>query len=150
MIYGNIMQVEALGYLEKKVRDCLIYAKEHDLKAMETGSYELDGKNSFFNLCEYTTTVPEERVWEAHREYLDIHMMVKGREQMDVSFTERMEEKSFEKEKDLLLLEGKADGHIVLQEGDFLVCYPQDAHRTAIQVEEPEEIKKVIFKVKIS
>ena len=38
---------------------------------------------------------------------------------------------------------------VILREGDFLICYPSDGHRTAVQVGEPETIKKAIFKVKI-
>ena len=35
------------------------------------------------------------------------------------------------------------------KDGDFLSGYPSDGHRTAVQVQEPETIKKAIFKVKI-
>ena len=44
-------------------------------------------------------------------------------------------------------MEGEKNASVVLREGDFLVCYPSDGHRTAVQVEEPETIKKAIFKV---
>ncbi len=50
---------------------------------------------------------------------------------------------------DLLPLEGEKNSHVVLKEGDFLLCYPKDAHRTAVQVEKPVKIKKAIFKIKI-
>ena len=38
---------------------------------------------------------------------------------------------------------------IAPQPGDFLICYPEDGHRTAVAVKEPEKIKKAIFKVRI-
>lgn len=149
MIYGNIKQLENFCYLEKKILACFEYLKSHDLKSMEPGGYEIEGKRMFVNLCEYTTTVAEERFWEAHKEYLDIHVMLSGMEQIDVCFIETMEQKSYVPEEDFLPLEGNATGHVILQAGDFLVCYPQDGHRTAIQVEGPQKIKKAIFKVKI-
>ena len=31
----------------------------------------------------------------------------------------------------------------------FLLCYPKDAHRTAVAVDGPAVIKKAIFKIKI-
>ncbi|KSV59576.1 YhcH/YjgK/YiaL family protein [Acetivibrio ethanolgignens] len=149
MIYGNIKQLKNFYYLEKEILACFEYLKSHDLKSMELGSYEIEGKRMFVNLCEYTTTVAEERFWEAHKEYLDIHVMLSGMEQIDVCFIEAMEQKSYVPEEDFLPLEGNATGHVILQAGDFLVCYPQDGHRTAIQVEGPQKIKKAIFKVKI-
>ena len=37
-----------------------------------------------------------------------------------------------------------------METGDFLVCYPEDAHRTAVAVDgKPETVKKAIFKVRI-
>ena len=47
-------------------------------------------------------------------------------------------------------MEGEKNASVVLTDGDFLVCYPSDGHRTAVCVgEKPETIKKAIFKVKI-
>ena len=50
---------------------------------------------------------------------------------------------------DFLPLEGEKNSQVILTEGDFLLCYPKDAHRTAVQVKEPVMIKKAIFKIKI-
>ena len=50
---------------------------------------------------------------------------------------------------DFLPLEGEKNSHVVLSAGDFLICYPKDGHRTAIQVNGPEQIKKAIFKIRI-
>ena len=46
-------------------------------------------------------------------------------------------------------MDGDKNGSVILKPGDFLVCYPSDAHRTAIAADKPEKIKKAIFKVKI-
>ena len=45
-------------------------------------------------------------------------------------------------------MDGEKNSSVVLTDGDFLICYPSDGHRTAVQVQEPETIKKAIFKVK--
>ena len=49
---------------------------------------------------------------------------------------------------DFLPLEGEKNSHVILTEGDFLLCYPKDAHRTAVQVEKPVKIKKAILRLK--
>lgn len=115
----------------------------------EKGSHEIDGDRLFVNVVEYTTTTPEERFWEAHKNYLDVHVMIRGTEQIDVNFIQNMEQKEFVEKDDFLPLEGEKNGHVILRDGDFLVCYPSDGHRTAIAVNGPEGIKKAIFKVKI-
>lgn len=53
------------------------------------------------------------------------------------------------KKDDFLPMDGEKNASVILGEGDFLICYPSDGHRTAVQVGEPETIKKAIFKVKI-
>ena len=149
MIYGNDKQLQDFAYLEEKVRVCLEYLKTHNLKDVELGTYEIDGKNMYVNVMEYETVDASERVWESHRKYLDIHYMVTGAEQMDFSFLENMTPGEYDAEKDLIILNGEPDGSLILREGDFMVCYPKDVHRTAVKVGEPAWIRKAIFKVRL-
>lgn len=149
MVFGNIRDLKDYGYLEEAVLECFEYAKTHDLLSFEKGSHEIDGDRLFVNVVEYETTLPENRFWEAHRNYLDLHFMLRGPEQIDVNFIDNMEQKEFVEKDDFLPLEGEPSSHVVLTEGDFLLCYPKDAHRTAVKVQEPVMIKKAIFKIKI-
>lgn len=149
MIFGNIRNREEYSFLDRQIQACFAYAKDHDLLQLDNGKHEIDGDTLFVNIVEYTTTTPEERFWEAHKEYLDLHLMLRGPEQIDVNFIESMEQKEFQRDRDFLPLEGEPNSHVVLEEGDFLICYPHDAHRTAVMVKEPVGIKKAIFKIKI-
>lgn len=149
MVFGNIRDLKDYAYLEDSVKKCFVYAQEHDLLKYEKGSYEIDGKELFVNIVEYETTTAENRFWEAHRQYLDLHLMLRGPEQIDVNFIDNMEQKEFVEKDDFLPLEGQPNSHVILNEGDFLLCYPKDGHRTAIQAGKPTVIKKAIFKIKI-
>mgnify|MGYP000749320359 FL=1 len=149
MVFGNIRDLKDFGYLEENVRKCFDYAREHDLLSYEKGSHPIDGDELFVNIVEYETTTPENRFWEAHRQYLDLHFMLRGPEQIDVNFIDNMEQKEFVEKDDFLPLEGEPNSHVVLNAGDFLLCYPADAHRTAVQVGAPATIKKAIFKIRI-
>ena len=149
MVFGNIRDLKDFGYLEENVRKCFDYAREHDLLSYEKGSHPIDGDELFVNIVEYETTTPENRFWEAHRQYLDLHFMLRGPEQIYVNFIGNMEQKEFVEKDDFLPLEGEPNSHVVLNAGDFLLCYPADAHRTAVQVGAPATIKKAIFKIRI-
>ena len=149
MIFGNIDYLEEFGFLEDSVKRCFAYLKAHDLISYEKGTHEIDGDRLFVNVAEYTTTTPDNRFWEAHRDYADVDVMLKGKEQIDVNFIRNMELKEYVKKDDFLPMEGEKNGSVVLREGDFLVCYPSDGHRTAVEAEGPETIKKAIFKVAI-
>lgn len=147
MIFGNIKNLNEFDFLEDDIKRCFEYAKNNDLAGYEKGSYEIDGSNLFVNIVEYETTTPENRFWEAHRNYLDLHLMLNGTEQIDVNFINNMEQKEFVEKDDFLPLEGEKNSNVILNNGDFLICYPNDAHRTAILVEESSKIKKAIFKI---
>ena len=56
---------------------------------------------------------------------------------------------SYKKEDDYQAMEGEKNSSIILNEGDFLICYPNDSHMTAIEVDNPQKIKKAIFKIKL-
>lgn len=149
MIFGNISSLKEYTCLESGILECFKYAREHDLKNYEKGSHEIDGKRLFVNIAEYETVEAEKRFWEAHREYLDVHLMLDGTEQIDLNFIENMDVKDYVPEDDFLPMEGPKNSSVILRQGDFLVCYPSDGHRTAVAAERSEKIKKAIFKVHI-
>ena len=132
MIFGNIQNLEEYPFLEEQIKECFAYAREHELVSYEKGSHEIDGDRLFVNVVEYTTTTAEERFWEAHRQYLDLHLMLRGTEKDD-----------------FLPMDGEKNSSVILRDGDFLICYPSDGHRTAVAVDGPETIKKAIFKIRI-
>ena len=149
MIFGNIRSLEEYLFLEGAVKRCFEYAGAHDLSVYETVRHDIDGDRLFVNIVEYETVEAKARFWEAHKEYLDIHLMLDGAEQIDLNFVPNMEVKDYVPQDDFLPMEGVKNGSVILRKGDFLICYPNDAHRTAVAVEESEKIKKAIFKVRI-
>lgn len=149
MIFGNITQLSDYGFLDNQIKECFEYAKQHDLLQYEKGRHEIDGDRLFVNIAEYETTTAENRFWEAHKNYLDLHLMLDGQEQIDLNFIENMEVKEFVEKDDFLPLEGGKNADVIMRNGDFLICYPGDGHRTAVAVDGPEKIKKAIFKVRI-
>lgn len=149
MIFGNIKHLEEYPFLEKTVMECFDYARTHDLSEYENGCHEIDGQRLFVNIVGYTTTTANERFWEAHRQYLDLHLMLHGQEQIDLNFIANLEQKDYQENDDFLPLEGEKNSSVILRDGDFLICFPNDGHRTAIQVTNPAPIKKAIFKIQI-
>lgn len=149
MIFGNIQNLREYLCMEDGIFECFNYAKENNLSAYDRGCHEIDAKRIFVNIMEYETVKPEDRFWEAHREYLDVHLMLEGTEQIDLNFIHNMDVKEYAAQDDFLPMDGDKNGSVILKPGDFLVCYPTDAHRTAVAADKQENIKKAIFKVKI-
>lgn len=149
MIFGNVNHAKTYSNIENDLLVCLNYVKNNSLIDYEKGSYEIDGKNIFVNIVEYKTCEKEDRFWEAHKQYIDVHIMLDGCERIDLNFIENLEQKEYQEDGDFLPLDGDANSYVELRKNDFLVCYPEDAHMTAIKVNNEQNIKKAIFKVRI-
>lgn len=150
MIYGNINNSSAFYYLNSNLQKCLTFIKENDMVALENGTIKIENDDLFVNVVEYDTVNAEERFWEAHKNYLDLHYMINGSEKINVNFTNNMEILDFVEKDDFVSMKGNVKTEILLEDGDFLICYPTDAHMTAVKVgDTSQKIKKAIFKVKI-
>lgn len=149
MVFGNIKDLDQFAFLPEDIRACFAYAKANPLAEYEKGSHEINGKRLFVNIVEYTTTTPENRFWEAHKQYLDLHLILRGQEQIDLNFIQNMNLGEYKEEDDYLAMEGEKNCSVILREGDFLICWPNDGHRTAVEVDGPETVKKAIFKIQI-
>lgn len=79
MVFGNIRDRKDFSWLEEVVGKCFDYAAANDLLSYEKGSHPIDGDELFVNIVEYETTPPENRFWEAHRQHLDLHFMLRDR-----------------------------------------------------------------------
>ena len=149
MIFGNLKMAENYCLVDEILEKCFNYVNGHDLLACETGSYEIDGQNLFVNIVEYDTQEENACFWEAHKKYIDVHVILEGQERIDVGFVSDMCCEEYDKERDYLPLKGNVKATVVLRKNDFLVCHPHDGHRTGVAVEKPERIRKAIFKVMI-
>lgn len=130
-----------------KIQYCLDYVKQNDLKQVKPGSYEIDGSRIFMNVVEYDTRDITECYWEAHRKYIDIHVIISGSEQININHIDNLQSTEYVEKDDYLKLSGDASVQVILKENDYLICYPEDAHMTAIQPNEPSHVVKAIFKV---
>ena len=97
----------------------------------------------------YETVPDEESFFEAHEKFLDIHMMLSGSERVEISDPADLEQFRNEPQNDFFAYHGEGRHKLVLAPGDFLVVWPQDAHKIKMQLGEPETVTKAVFKIKI-
>ncbi|MBC5997613.1 DUF386 domain-containing protein [Romboutsia ilealis] len=147
MIFGSINHEKTYSNLNKDILTCFEYARKNDLVDFEKGSYVIDGDEIFVNIVGYETCEKEDRFWEAHKKYIDIHLLLEGSEKIALNFIENLMQNEYKEEDDFLSLDGEPNSYVELKRGDFLVCYPEDAHMTALKVKQKENVKKAIFKV---
>lgn len=107
----------------------------------------IEGEELYVTRFDYETIPLEDSFFEAHRRYLDIHIMVKGEERVDISHPDTLS--LFEHKDDFYAYRGEAEQSLLLKEGDFLVVFPGDAHRIKVRVKDSQNVSKVVFKLRI-
>jgi YhcH/YjgK/YiaL family protein len=147
---NNSKQYEVLSDKFKKAFDFLI---NNDLIEMKDGKHNIENEEIYANIQTLTTKAKEEKKWEVHRDYIDIQYVIKGKEAMGYGILEDFEsDVPYNKEKDVEFLkinEQKNYNYINVKAGDFVIFYPNDVHAPMLAVDDKEEIKKVIVKIKI-
>ena len=110
---------------------------------------ELKGRDVYVTRFTYETVPETESFFEAHKKYLDIHIMTDGSEGVELAPPGELEEFDRVEANDFYAYRGPARFKLTLSPGDFLVVFPNDAHRIKMQLNTPETVSKVVFKVRI-
>lgn len=110
------------------------------------GKFEIERERVFGIDLEYVTSGAEEGVWEAHRKYIDIHVLFYGEELIYVSDIESMRPEN-DYVDDYQFFLGKKEHVIHFRPGSFLILFPNEVHKTSIFVNDREMVRKRVFKL---
>ena len=150
MIKDNLENAEIYFNISKNLQKGFEWLINSPLENLTDGKYLIEGENIFANIQSYETK--DKAPFEAHRKYIDIQYMVKGCEKIGITnYKNCKTEIEYNSEKDIEFLQcntTKKD-FLTLNEKEFMVFFPQDAHCPALSIEENQFVKKIIVKVKI-
>ncbi|MBQ3235422.1 MAG: YhcH/YjgK/YiaL family protein [Clostridia bacterium] len=126
------------------------FLNENDVLAIENGKYDL-GDECSVKVMEYVThEEPEEVLLEAHREYLDLQIAVKGTETFVFQAIDLGEPAiDYDKKKDVEFYTAQYYNSLVLDGSNFVIVFPNDLHVGNIIAGEECSVKKLVFKLKI-
>ncbi|MDQ0455909.1 YhcH/YjgK/YiaL family protein [Rhizobium paknamense] len=151
MITGNLDQWQVY---RKTLPDCLVQAIEAvmalDLQTLPPGRHELAGDDSFLLIQSMDTKPAAELRPEAHRRYIDVQILLTGREAFGVAFPDP----------DLAPLDDRLESHdiafypgpkseymVTLRPRDFIIFFPGEFHRPCCEAGGVETIRKAVIKV---
>jgi len=149
MIFDALYNADLYYGLGERIEKALMFLQDTELENLQPGRIDIDGDNIFALVQKYDTKDITEGKWEAHRKYLDIQYMVHGSESfgfVNIDYLEPTEE--YNDEKDIEFLKGEGD-FLQLNDEEFAIVFPSDAHMPGIAVEEKNEVFKIVIKVKL-
>lgn len=126
-IVKNLGKYREIPNLEK-IAD---FIENQNFLKLPNGKIEIDGENLFANVSRYSPKPVEEKDFETHDDYADVHLLVRGVEKMQT-----MDEN------------GKIS-EIIAKENDFAVFFVGEAHKPGCLYQNlTEPILKIVFKTK--
>lgn len=148
MIVSNLQNSGRIEFLHPMFKQLFDYVKSHDLLHTDCGRIELDGDRLFINNVNPVCVKASEQVLEVHHDYIDIHILLEGKERIGWKAIEDVNQlkQEYQKEVDCALYSDIPTTFVDLLPGQFVIVYPEDPHAPVIG---EGKIRKLIAKVKI-
>lgn len=148
MIVSNLQNSERIESLHPLFKQLFDYVKRHDLLHTECGRIELAGDDLFINNVNPTCVSASDQVLEVHRDYIDVHILLEGKERIGWKAIEDVTDlkQAYQKEGDCALYSDTPTSFVDLLPGQFLIVFPEDPHAPVIG---EGKIRKLIGKVRL-
>ncbi len=152
MIKDKLKNAKNYYGISENLKNGFEWLKKQDLESIKPDKYYINDENIYANVQEYQTK--ETALYEAHRKYIDIQYMIRGNEVVGVCDKEYCKTNiKYDPEADIEFMDCCIeDPWQTLNEGEFIVLFPNDAHKPSItpdKTSSPNIVKKVVVKVAI-
>ena len=149
MIYTNMDRILRYLGISETLDTAIRYLVSNDLTQLHMGRNEIDGDNVFVNRFDYNTMTEEEAIWEGHKKYGDIHVLLCGHEKIGVSDAASLTYTCQKEADDFVGYEGSVQTWCPMTTHDLLIVFPEDVHKVKVIDGESAYVKKACFKFKV-
>ena len=136
---------------ERKFQVAFEFLKRNDLADLPVGWIELE-EGVRASVQEYTSFAWDANRFETHEKYFDVQYVVSGKELVGVCNRQELGKVAvpYDDANDITFYDEPSDyGTVFLNEDDFIVLAPEDAHKPRCAAGEQIPIKKVVIKVPV-
>ncbi|MDO5409385.1 MAG: YhcH/YjgK/YiaL family protein [Lachnospiraceae bacterium] len=147
MIYGKQKDAGRYRGIDENLDLALDFIEKQDYSGVVPGKNVLSGEDVYINCFSYDTMESSEGFFEAHDKYLDVHVVLEGKERIETADRSLLEEFESDPETDYTGYHGVAEAVCTMKPGDFLVVFPEDAHKVKVKDETSCHVNKAVFKV---
>lgn len=150
MIIDKTKRIATYYSLMPEFREAVEFALS--LSEKPVGRYEYDGlpRGRVYVLVQEGMTQPfENGKVEAHRNYLDVQFLLKGKEAVYYRDVEGMKESiPYDEAKDIVFYEAGGQPACI-EEGMFYVVFPHDGHMPCRDLNGTQNYRKLVLKIRV-
>jgi YhcH/YjgK/YiaL family protein len=149
MVVDTLDNARLYTPLGTRIAAALDHVASTNLAAAPAGRYELDGDRVFVLVQDYTSKREGDGRWERHRRYIDLQLVVSGRERIGYAPVSTLVEGPYDPDRDIAFLTGRGS-YVTLSAGQFMLLWPNDAHMPGIDAGRPEPVRKLVVKIAVA
>lgn len=152
MVFDNLKNCELYFGMHPRFKEAFDFIKKAITENLAVGKYEIDGKELWASVQEYTSKLESEAKAEAHKNYIDIQFIVSGIEVIEGFDIDKATPKSeYNAIKDVMFYEDETNASKgILNANEYGIFFPHDVHKPGMCLNgEQDTVKKIVVKVKI-
>ena len=147
MIFDVIERLELYAPIIPELRDVAREIERKDFISREDGTYYTENGVRYF--LQSFLSDPDKEMYEVHEKFIDVQIVLSGREMLKATTYEAKLPENFRKENDFgSKKEDKPEIGMVLTPGRFALLLPGEPHLPGLSMSEtPENVRKAVFKI---
>lgn len=160
MIADNLPCIGSYRGIDANLDKAMAFIERTNIWELQPGRQEIAGNELYYSVSDNKLADQQELLYEVHRHYIDIQLVVDGHERIywrpiRPHELRRIDERDidYDEERDVSFFETEHGSPIDLGPGDFCVFFPQDAHKPRCKPERGEEspiVRKIVVKVRVN
>ena len=148
MIYDNINSLRKYIGVIPHLEEVLSYLDNNDLYDLPFERIDIND-NVYLAKQKYIGKDRKDAGVESHKKYIDIQVMLKGRESMYYGlYNDNLKVSiDYDDSKDIMFYDEVFNNKVEVSKDEFVVFFKEDIHQPGIKVSD-EEINKVVIKIR--
>lgn len=147
MILDSVENIAAYQKISPAFATAMAWLSAHRDGELPAERVELSEDVYVMHKC-YDTKEAADCHYEAHRDYIDVQFLLRGREYIGWAPKQTLTEREYLEHKDQYLLEGEGE-LLPLQPGQFMIFFPEDGHMPCVRRGEKCKVEKLIAKIRV-
>ena len=146
MVLSNLNNRKELEKLNPLFKTLFEWLETHNMAEMPLGRHDILGDTLYVNNACPKVGTKEEMPLEAHRKYIDVQVILEGKETMGWKPLEEIEHwtTEYNEVKDVIFSDEKPENYVTLKPGQVAIFWPEDGHAPGIA---DAPVRKFIAKV---
>ena len=147
MLYDTLENLNQSPGLFEHLDTAIEFIEGGGLGDLPEGRTDIDGDAVYVLVSQAQPAPGEDRPFETHSRYMDLHIDLEGAELCEVALGDLQEQQPYDEAADAALWQGDTSAALVLGEGRFAVFMVEEAHKPLIKAQGFDTVKKAVFKI---